>query len=117
MSDVREFREQVPHDGNRWQQWRFDEKTSGLEYEDEEGDCILRLDLTTIDSSARLIDWIFWMSGHKWYNRHDLAALSRPSTTFSIPGRISVRMDRTRRWMRRNIFTSCQGWASWSTSR
>jgi hypothetical protein len=75
MSDVWKFREQVPHDGHRWGQWRFDEKSCGLEYEDEGGGCRLRIDLTTIDGSARMLDWIFWMSGHDWYTRQDLADL------------------------------------------
>jgi len=35
MSDVWKFREQVPHDGYRWGQWRFDEKSGALEYEGE----------------------------------------------------------------------------------
>ncbi len=74
MSDVWQFREQVPHDSHRWGQWRFDEKTCRLQYEDE-GTCALGIDLTTIDGSARMLDWIFWMSGHEWYTRQDLADL------------------------------------------
>jgi len=75
MSDVWEFREQVPHDGHRWGNWRFDEDSGGLEYEDENGECRLRIDLTAIDGSAQMLDWIFWMSSHDWYTRHDLADL------------------------------------------
>ncbi|HET7440172.1 MAG TPA: hypothetical protein VFJ47_02635 [Terriglobales bacterium] len=75
MSDVWEFREQVPHDGQRWGQWRFGEKTGGLEYEGNEGKCLLRIDLATIDGSARMLDWIFWMRGHDWSTREDLADL------------------------------------------
>lgn len=73
MSDVWEFREQVPHDGQHWGQWRFDEKGHGLEYED--GNNGVRIDLTMIDGSARMLDWIFWLSAHEWYTRHDLADL------------------------------------------
>lgn len=73
MSDVWEFREQVPHDGRSWGKWRFDEKTGGLEYEDSESS--LRIDLTVIDSSARMLDWVFWMNDHDWYTRQDLADL------------------------------------------
>lgn len=73
MSDVWEFREQVPHDGRSWGKWRFDEKTGGLEYEESESS--LRIDLTVIDSSARMLDWVFWMNDHDWYTRQDLADL------------------------------------------
>jgi hypothetical protein len=75
MSDVWEFREQVPHDGQRWGQWRLNEKSGGLEYEDNEGECLLSIDLNQIDGSARMLDWIFWLSGHEWYTRQDLADL------------------------------------------
>ncbi len=73
MSDVWQFREQVPHDGKRWGNWRFDEKHGWLEYQEGEGS--MRIDLTTIDGSARLLDWIFWMNNHDWYTRQDLADL------------------------------------------
>lgn len=73
MSDVWQFREQVPHDGQRWGQWRFDEQSGALEYED--GNTRVRIDLSAIDGSARVLDWIFWLSGHDWYTRHDLADL------------------------------------------
>ena len=55
MSDVWEFREQVPHDGQRWGKWRFDEKARWLEYDDDEAS--LCIDLTAIDGSARMLDW------------------------------------------------------------
>jgi hypothetical protein len=75
MSDVWEFREQVPHDGQRWGQWRFDERPRWLMYDDDEASVCI--DLTTIDGSARMLDWIFWLSGHAWYTRQDLADLIR----------------------------------------
>ncbi len=62
MSDVWQFREQVPHDGQRWGRWRFDQKAGRLEYEDGNGG--LAIDSTTIDRSARMLD-----------TRHDLADL------------------------------------------
>lgn len=61
------------HDGQRWGQWRFDEETCELEYEDSNNR--FRIDLTTIDGSARILDWIFWLSGHEWCTRQDLAGL------------------------------------------
>lgn len=73
MSNIWQFREQVPHDGQRWGRWRFDQKAGRLEYEDGNGG--LAIDLTTIDRSARMLDWIFWLRGHDWYTRHDLADL------------------------------------------
>lgn len=73
MSDVWQFREQVPHEGHRWGKWRFDQKWGRLQYDDSEtGLCI---DLTTIDGSARMLAWIFWLRGQNWYTRHDLANL------------------------------------------
>ncbi|HET9803145.1 MAG TPA: hypothetical protein VFP96_07910 [Candidatus Acidoferrum sp.] len=73
MNDIWEFREQVPHDGQCWGKWRFDEKSRWLAYDDDEGS--LCIDLTAIDGSARMLDWIFWMSCHDWYTREDLADL------------------------------------------
>lgn len=73
MSEVWQFREQVPHDGQRWGQWCFDENSGALDYEDGQGS--LRIPLTSIDGSARMLEWIFWMSSHDWYTRQDLADL------------------------------------------
>ena len=73
MSDLWQFREQAPHDGQTWGKWRFDERPRWLAYDDDEA--CLGIDLTTIDGSARMLDWIFWLSEHDWYTREDLADL------------------------------------------
>ncbi len=73
MSDVWEFREQVPHDGQQWGRWHFDQRSRWLVYDDDEGS--LCIDLTAIDGSARMLDWIFWMNDHDWYTREELADL------------------------------------------
>ncbi len=73
MSDVWEFREQVPHDGQQWGKWRFEERSRWLVFDDDEAS--LCIDLTAIDGSARMLDWIFWMNDHDWYTREDLADL------------------------------------------
>ena len=73
MGDVWQFREQVPHNEHRWGKWRFDEKWGRLEYENSEGG--LCIDLMTIDGSARMLDWIFWLRGQDRYTHDDLANL------------------------------------------
>lgn len=63
-----------PADGDRWGKWRFDAKGLSLVFE-ENGREQYAIDLTEMDSSAQMMDWIFQVNMKSWASRVDIGNL------------------------------------------
>jgi hypothetical protein len=63
-----------PTNGDRWGKWRFDAKLLDLVYE-EDGREQYAVDLKDMDSSARMMDWVFQVNMKAWATREDVGNL------------------------------------------
>ena len=73
-------------DGQRWGKWVVDAQSLTLDYkEDGAHEEKYHIDLTLIDSSSQMLDWIIQVSEKQWCSREEVGNLVRALDEIFLP--------------------------------